>query len=268
MKLLQPVKDLVEMIARSCLKYWKSLTHGAESPPYFVQLSMDVGAWPEDGIQPEKIESGMNQLLKIVHSERCKEENPNVCPSASSVNIQSIERSQEDPNLALAVFEVVHASPLSECVPMIWSKSLTPAADVAKEILIAKRSGFIEEVGFPYPVLSVIGGGKREVDLYAYVFGADLAVFFLVAIFYQSVIKNKSEFLGVYQLEDQFPKEFVFILMVSLPATVSDYPCFFFSFLCLYSMKEGYIFPEKVDKKNLLCNAPCNIGHPTQRTTC
>jgi hypothetical protein len=62
----------------------------------------------------------------------------------------------------------------------------------------------------------VIGGSKREVDLYAYIFGADLSVFFLVAIFYQSVIKNKSEFLDVYQLEDQFPKEFVFILMVSL----------------------------------------------------
>jgi hypothetical protein len=48
------------------------------------------------------------------------------------------------------------------------------------------------------------------------VFCADLAVFFLVAIFYQSVIKNNSEFLEVYQLEDQFPKEFVFILMVNL----------------------------------------------------
>ncbi|KMS97035.1 hypothetical protein BVRB_7g179380 isoform B [Beta vulgaris subsp. vulgaris] len=249
MKLLQPVKDLVEMIARSCLKYWKSLTHGAESPPYFVQLSMDVGAWPEDGIQPEKIESGMNQLLKIVHSERCKEENPNVCPSASSVNIQSIERSQEDPNLALAVFEVVHASPLSECVPMIWSKSLTPAADVAKEILIAKRSGFIEEVGFPYPVLSVIGGGKREVDLYAYVFGADLAVFFLVAIFYQSVIKNKSEFLGVYQLEDQFPKEFVFILMIIFFLIVVDriiYLCSFATGKVLFYLFNLVLFTYSV----------------------
>ncbi|XP_057535739.1 piezo-type mechanosensitive ion channel homolog isoform X3 [Amaranthus tricolor] len=191
-KLFQPLKDVLEMMARNCLRYWKSLTHGAESPPYFVQLSMDVGSWPEDGIQPEKIESGTNQLLKIVHSERCKEENPDLCPSASRVNIQSIEKSQENPNVALAVFEVVHAAPLEECVSMDWSKSLTPAADVAKEILNAKRSGFIEEVGFPYPILSVIGGGKREVDLYAYVFGADLAVFFLVAIFYQSVIQNKN----------------------------------------------------------------------------
>ncbi|KNA12549.1 hypothetical protein SOVF_124980 isoform B [Spinacia oleracea] len=224
-KLFLPLKDAVEMIARSCFSYWKSLTLGADSPPYFVQLSMDVGAWPEDGIQPEKIESVMNQLLKIVHRESCKEENSNVCPSASRVNIQSIERSEENANVALAVFEVVHASSLPDCVPMVWSKSLTPAADVAREILIAKRSGYIEEVGFPYPVLSVIGGGKREIDLYAYVFGADLAVFFLVVIFYQSVIKNKSDFLGVYQLEDQFPKEFVFILMVSL--------CFHYFLFCM-----------------------------------
>jgi piezo-type mechanosensitive ion channel component 1/2 len=37
-------------------------------------------------------------------------------------------------------------------------------------------------------------------------------------MFYQSVLKNKSEFLEVYQLEDQFPKEFVFILMVCSPS--------------------------------------------------
>lgn len=248
-KLFQPLKDSVELVARSCLRYWKSLTHGAESPPYFVQLSMDVGVWPEDGIQPEKIESAMNQLLKIVHSEHCKEENPDVCPSASRVNIQSIERSQENPTVALAVFEVVHASPLPACLPMDWSKSLTPAADVAKEILIAKRSGFVEEVGFPYPVLSVIGGGKREVDLYAYVFGADLAVFFLVAIFYQSVIKNKSEFLGVYQLEDQFPKEFVFILMIIFFLIVVDriiYLCSFATGKVLFYLFNLVLFTYSV----------------------
>ncbi|KAK9733565.1 hypothetical protein RND81_04G075400 [Saponaria officinalis] len=221
-KLVQLSRDLICLIARSCTRYWKSLTQGAESPPFFVQLSMDVGLWPEDGIQPEKIESRLNQLLKIVHSERCKAENPDVCPSASRVNIQSIERSEENPNVALAVFEVVHAPPLTECSSAEWSKSLTPAADVAKEILIAKRSGFIDEVGFPYPIMSVIGGGKREIDLYAYTFGADLAVFFLVAIFYESVIKNRSEFLDVYQLEDQFPKEFVFVLMVIFFLIVVD----------------------------------------------
>ncbi|KAL6951893.1 hypothetical protein U1Q18_047974 [Sarracenia purpurea var. burkii] len=215
-RLLKPIITAVKMIVRSFCIYWKSLTHGAESPPYFVQLSLDVHLWPEDGIQPERIESGTNHLLRIVHDERCKEKNPNICNSASRVHVQSIERSTENSNVALAVFEVVYASPLAECKPTEWYKSLTPAADVAKEILHAQRAGIIEEVGFPYPILSVIGGGKRELDLYAYVFGADLVVFFLVSIFYQSVIENKSEFLEVYQLEDQFPKEFVFILMVSI----------------------------------------------------
>ncbi|XP_021727828.1 piezo-type mechanosensitive ion channel homolog [Chenopodium quinoa] len=248
-KIFQPLKDGVEMIARSCLSYWKSLTQGAESPPYFVQLSMDVGAWPEDGIQPEKIESGMNQLLQLVHSEHCKGENPNVCPSACRVNIQSIERSEENPNVALAVFEVVHALPLRDCVSKGWSKSLTPASDVAREVLIAKCLGYVEEVGFPYPVLSVIGGGKREVDLYAYVFGADLAVFFLVAIFYQSVIKNKSDFLGVYQLEDQFPKEYVFILMVIFFLIVVDriiYLCSFATGKVLFYLFNLVLFTYSV----------------------
>lgn len=229
-RLFRPLQDAVCMIVKSCMRYWKSLTQGAESPPYFVQLSMDVGSWPEDGVQPEKIESGVNQMLKIVHSERCKGESPNDCPSASRVNIQSIERSQENPNVALVVFEVVHASTLAECTHEECSKSLTPAADVAKEINIAKRSGFLEEVGFPYPILSVIGGGRREIDLYAYIFGADLAVFFLAAIFYQPVIKNKSEFLDVYQLEDQFPKEFVFILMVIFFLIVVDRVIYLCSF--------------------------------------
>ncbi|KAL9239206.1 hypothetical protein vseg_013546 [Gypsophila vaccaria] len=248
-RLARRTKELVSMIVRSCLNYWKSLIQGAESPPYFVQLSMDVESWPDDGIQPEKIESRVNELLKMVHSERCKEENPNVCPSASKVSIQSIERSQENPNLALAVFEVVHASPSTECSPAEWSKSLTPAADVEKDILIAKRLGFTEEVGFPYPIVSVIGGGKREIDLYAYVFGADLAVFFLVAIFYQSVIKNKSDFLEVYQLEDQFPKEYVFILMVIFFLIVVDriiYLCSFATGKVLFYLFNLVLFTYSV----------------------
>ncbi|XP_043719119.1 piezo-type mechanosensitive ion channel homolog isoform X3 [Telopea speciosissima] len=215
-RLLVPVKNVMIMIIRCVCRYWKSLTQGAESPPYFVQLSMEVKLWPEDGIQPERVESGINKLLKNVHNERCEEKNPDTCHSASRGRVQSIERSQENPNIALAVFEVVYASPLTECHPKEWYKSLTPASDVAKEIITAQRQGLVEGIGFPYPILSVIGGGKREIDLYAYIFGADLAVFFLVAIFYQSVIKNNSQFLEVYQLEDQFPKEFVFILMSML----------------------------------------------------
>lgn len=216
-ELLQVITNSVKLIIRRFFRYWKSLTQGAESPPYFVQLSMDVHVWPEDGIQPETIESGINQVLKVVHDERCKEKNPNLCPFASRVHVQSIERSQENPNVALVVLEVVYASPLTGCASAEWYKSLTPAADVAKEISQAQSVGLVEQMRFPYPMLSVIGGGKREIDLYAYIFGADLTVFFLVAIFYQSIIKNKSEFLDVYQLEDQFPKEFVFILMVSQP---------------------------------------------------
>lgn len=212
--LLDQSTNMVKLIIRSFFGYWKSLTQGAESPPYFVQVSMDVNFWPEDGIQPERIESGINQLLRIVHNDKCKEKNPNICPFASRVHVQSIERSQENPNVALVVLEVVYASPVIGCSSAEWYKSLTPAADVANEILKAQHAGFVEEVGFPYRILSVIGGGKREIDLYAYIFCADLIVFFLVAMFYQSVIKNKSEFLDVYQLEDQFPKEFVFVLMV------------------------------------------------------
>ncbi|KAI3449584.1 hypothetical protein Pfo_006249 [Paulownia fortunei] len=221
-KIFQLMKQMVEMVVGSCSKYWKSLTQEAESPPYFVQLSMDVKAWPEDGIQPERIESGINQLLQLVHDENCKNEKPDNCPCASKVQIQSIEKSTENANVALAVFEVVYASPLAECKPAEQFNSLTPAADVAKEILKARSMGLAEKVGFPYPIVSVIGGGKREIDLYAFIFGADLAVFFLVAMFYQSVIKNKSEFLEYYQLEDQFPKEFVFILMVIFFLIVVD----------------------------------------------
>lgn len=211
-ELFQLAKNMVKLVIRSCSRYWKSLTQEAESPPYFVQLSMNVHLWPEDGVQPERIESGINHLLQLVHNERCNNGRQGPCSYSSKVQIQSIEKSAEDSGVAVAVFEVVHASPL-ECSANEEYDSLTPAADVSKEILSAETAGFTEAVGFPYPIISVIGGGKREVDLYAYIFGADLSVFFLVAIFYQSVIKNKSEFLEVYQLEDQFPKEFVFILM-------------------------------------------------------
>uniref|UniRef100_A0A2P2M0W9 Piezo-type mechanosensitive ion channel homolog isoform X2 n=1 Tax=Rhizophora mucronata TaxID=61149 RepID=A0A2P2M0W9_RHIMU len=229
-QLLQQVKNTAEWILRSLLRYWKSLTQGAESTPYFVQMSMDVHLWPEDGIQPESIESGINRLLKSVHEERCQGRNAHVCPFASRVHVQSIERSQEYPNVALVVLEVVYASSLRNCIQAEWYRSLTPAADVAKEILEAQDAGIFKEIGFKYPIISVIGGGKREVDLYAYVFAADLTVFFLVAIFYQSVIKNKNEFLDVYQLEDQFPKEYVFILMAIFFLIVLDRMIYLCSF--------------------------------------
>lgn len=207
-------RNLIQRITGGLFRYWKSLTRGAETPPYFVQVTMDVKQWPEDGIQPERIETGMNELLSIVHDSIAKSRNN--LRSASKVRIQSIERSTENPNVALVVFEVLYATPVMESTSGLWHESLTPAADVASEILMAKGACIFEEIRFPYPIISVVGGGKREVDLYAYIFCADLVVFFLVAMFYQSIIKNKSEFLEVYQLEDQFPKEFVFILMVHI----------------------------------------------------
>ncbi|TYI70493.1 hypothetical protein E1A91_D08G225200v1 [Gossypium mustelinum] len=221
-ELFQFVINTAKLVIRSFFWYWKSLIQGAETPPYFIQVSVDVHLWPEDGIQPERVESGMNQLLRLVHDERCTQTIPSNCPFASRVQVQSIERSRESPNVALIVFEVVYASPLTGCTSADWYKSLTPAADVAKEILGAQRAGFVEATGFPYQILSVIGGGKREFDLYAYIFVADLTVFFLVAMFYQSVIKNKSEFLDVYQLEDQFPIEYVTILIIIFFLIVVD----------------------------------------------
>ena len=213
-ELLQLGEKMMMFVLRSLCKYWKSLTKGAESPPYFIQVSIDVQVWPEYGIQPERIESGINQMLQIIHDGRCKEQNPRPCPFSSRVHVQSIERSKENAKMALVVLEVVYSSPSTDTCAE-WYDSLTPAADVTNEIRLAQHKGLVENTGFPYQILSVIGGGKREIDLYAYVFGADLIVFFFVAIFYQSVIKNNTEFLDVYQLEDQFPKEFVFILMVS-----------------------------------------------------
>ncbi|KAI6684840.1 hypothetical protein NL676_030753 [Syzygium grande] len=202
-RLLLFAGNSINQFVRGLYRYWKSLTEGAETPPYFVQVSLEVKQWPDDGIQPERIDR---------------------------IRIQSIERSTENPNIALAVFEVLYASPSTESTPVTWHKSLTPAADVSHEILINRGAGILKEVGIPYPIISAIGGGKREIDLYAYIFCADLAVFFLVAIFYQLIIKNKSEFLEVYQFEDQFPEEFVFILMVVFFLIVLDRVIYLCSF--------------------------------------
>uniref|UniRef100_A0ACD5VI83 Uncharacterized protein n=1 Tax=Avena sativa TaxID=4498 RepID=A0ACD5VI83_AVESA len=224
-----PVMNLIRMIGRGLCRYWMSLTQGAESPPYFVQVTMEVNHWPEDGIQPERIESAINKVLVLAHEERCQSNSPSSCHSSSRARIQSIERSKENPSMALAVLEVVYAAPI-ECQSAGWYKSLTPAADVEREIHDSQKAGLFEEINFAYPIVSVIGGGKREIDLYAYYFGADMAVFFLIAMFYQSILKNKSEFLEVYQLEDQFPKEFVFILMILFFLIVVDRIIYLWSF--------------------------------------
>jgi hypothetical protein len=75
----------------------------------------------------------------------------------------------------------------------------------------------VESTGFPYHILSVIPGGKRDVDLYAYIFGADLLAFLYVAVIYQSFVKHSPQILGVTRGEDQFPKDFIFVLMVCFP---------------------------------------------------
>ncbi|XP_012462417.1 piezo-type mechanosensitive ion channel homolog isoform X2 [Gossypium raimondii] len=245
--LLLHLRNVMEVLIRNLYRYWISLTQESETPPYFVQLSMEVNLPPGDGIQPEMIESKMNKLLKIMHDRRCRD-NLNIYP-ASRVRVQSIERSPENDNIALVVFEVLYASPSGDSSFKEGQRSLTPSADVTSEILEAYHADIFREIRFPYTILSVIGGGKRDIDLYAYVFCADLVVFFLVAIFYQSVIKNNSEFLEVYQHEDQFPKEFVFILMVIFFLIVLDrviYLCSFATAKVIFYLFTLFLFTYSV----------------------
>ncbi|KAK7337825.1 hypothetical protein VNO77_18412 [Canavalia gladiata] len=250
-RLFLPLKNILKLLIGSLCRYWKSLTWGAETPPYFVQLSMEVNSWPKEGIQPKKIESRVNKLLKILHKRRCKEEKLFNLHSASRVRVQSIEKGEENENLCLLVFEVLYASPPIEFAAEEWYSSLTPAGDVSNEIRKAQHAGILKEIGFPYRILSVIGGGKREIDLYAYIFGADLAVFFLIAIFYESVMKANGEFLEVYQLEDQFPEDFVLVLMVVFFLIVLDriiYLCSFATGKVIFYLFNLCLFTYSVTK--------------------
>ncbi|KAH6808426.1 piezo-type mechanosensitive ion channel component [Perilla frutescens var. frutescens] len=111
------------------------------------------------GHNSERIESGINQLLQLVHDETAR--------------------------MKCLIVALVPARPAEQF------KSLTPASDITKEILKAQQRELTYEVGFPYHIIS-------------------------------SVIKNKSEFLEYYQLEDQFPKEYVFILMIIFFLIVVD----------------------------------------------
>ncbi|GMJ11794.1 PIEZO1 [Hibiscus trionum] len=246
-RLLLHIRNTTEVLIRNLYRYWISLTQESETPPYFVQLSMEVNSPAGDGIQPEAIELKMNKLLQIMHDRRCRS-NLNIYP-ASRVRVQSIERSPENVNVVLVVFEVLYASPLENSSIKEWQRSLTPSADVTSEILEAYHADIFREIRFPYTILSVIGGGKKDIDLYAYVFCADLVVFFLVAIFYQSVIKNNSEFLEVYQHEDQFPKEFVFILMIIFFLIVVDrviYLCSFATAKVIFYLFTLFLFTYSV----------------------
>lgn len=209
------ISDLFWRLVRGLSMYWQALTSGSEAPPHFVQVSMEVDKWPEAGIQPERIESACNRLLVAVRSSPLDVVTSDVLP-CSRVRVESIENSPDKPNTALAVLEVIHAAAPLRSAKNAHYSSLTPAADVAAELLKAKEQGYVEAASFPYPILSVIPGGKREVDLYAYIFGTDLLAFLFVATVYQSFVNHSSKLLDVTRAEDQFPKDFIFVLMVRI----------------------------------------------------
>lgn len=198
------------------LRYFQALTGGSEAPPHFVQVSMEVGKWPEAGIQPETIESGFNRLLLSLRQSKLPNSDTLDVSSCSRVRVESIESSPDRPQTALAVLEVIYVAPSQTFLMDAHQHhiSLTPAADLADELLRAKDENLLEVTRFPYPILSVIPGGKREVDLYAYIFGTDLLTFLFVALFYQPLMKHSSDLFDVTQVEDQFPKAFIIVLMV------------------------------------------------------
>uniref|UniRef100_A0A0D9Y911 Uncharacterized protein n=1 Tax=Oryza glumipatula TaxID=40148 RepID=A0A0D9Y911_9ORYZ len=175
-----PVMNLIRMIGRGISRYWLSLTQGAESPPYFVQVTMEVNHWPEDGIQPERIESAINRVLAIAHEERCQANSPSSCHSCSRVRIQSIERSKENSSMALAVLEVVYAAPL-DCQSAGWYKSLTPAADVEKEIHESQKAGLFEDILFFLIVVD------RIIYLWSFATGKVIFYLFNLVLFTYSV---------------------------------------------------------------------------------
>ncbi|CAI5528566.1 unnamed protein product [Closterium sp. Naga37s-1] len=55
--------------------------------------------------------------------------------------------------------------------------------------------------------------GRREVDLYPYIFCIDILAFFYVGLFYQSAVRDKSPFEEVIHTGDQFPYNYVAVLM-------------------------------------------------------
>ncbi|KAG0610440.1 hypothetical protein M758_7G065700 [Ceratodon purpureus] len=224
------IPDLFWRLVRGLSMYWQALTSGSEAPPHFVQVSMAVDKWPEAGIQPERIESACNRLLVAVRSLPLDDEVPPDELTCSRVRVESIENSPDKPNTALAVLEVIHAAAPLRSAKNAQYSSLTPAADVAAELLKAKERGCVEAASFPYPILSVIPGGKREVDLYAFIFGTDLIAFLFVLVFYQSFVRHSPKLLDVTRVEDQFPKDFIFVLMTLFFMIVADRVLYLCSF--------------------------------------
>jgi hypothetical protein len=209
------VCEKFKSFTRGISLYFQGLTSGSEAPPHFVQVSMDVGKWPEAGIQPERIESSFNRVLGAVrHSGSSHSEGLLHKDMCSRVRVESIESSPDSPHLALAVLEVIHTAPSHGFSSDNQYPSLTPAADLAAELQKAKEDNHLETSDFPYRIVSIIPGGKREVDLYAFIFGMDLLTFLFVAYAYQGFIKKKFQLFEISQPDDQFPKDFVYVLIV------------------------------------------------------
>jgi hypothetical protein len=209
------VCEKFKSFTRGIFLYFQGLTSGSEAPPHFVQVSMDVGKWPEAGIQPERIESGFNRVLGAVqHSGSSHSEGLLHKDMCSRVRVESIESSPDSPHLALAVLEVIHTAPSHGFSSDNQYPSLTPAADLAAELQKAKEDNHLETSDFPYRIVSIIPGGKREVDLYAFIFGMDLLTFLFVALCYQGFIKKKFQLFEISPPDDQFPKDFVYVLIV------------------------------------------------------
>jgi len=212
------VCEKFKSFTRGISLYFQGLTSGSEAPPHFVQVSMDVGKWPEAGIQPERIESGFNRVLGAVqHSGSSHSEGLLHKDMCSRVRVESIESSPDSPHLALAVLEVIHTAPSHGFSSDNQYPSLTPAADLAAELQKAKEDNHLETSDFPYRIVSIIPGGKREVDLYAFIFGMDLLTFLFVALCYQGFRKKKFQLFEISPPDDQFPKDFVYVLIVRIP---------------------------------------------------
>lgn len=250
-KFMSQVTGWFTNLRLAILRYFQGLTGGSEAPPHFVQVSMEVGKWPEAGIQPETIESGFNRLLQSLRQSKSSNSDALDVNSCSRVRVESIESSPDRPQTALAVLEVIYVAPSQSFLMDAHQHhiSLTPAADLADELMRAKEENLLEVTRFPYPILSVIPGGKREVDLYAYIFGTDLLAFLFTALFYTPLMKNSSDLFDVTQVEDQFPKAFIIVLMTLFFLIVVDRVLYLFSFasgkviyyLCNLVLYTGYV---------------------------
>ncbi|KAG0629951.1 hypothetical protein M758_1G142000 [Ceratodon purpureus] len=247
--LLAQVAGWFTSLRLGMMRYFQALTSGSEAPPHFVQVSMEVGKWPEAGIQPETIESGFNRLLAAVRQSRVFNSVALDMKYCSRVRVESIESSPDRPETALAVLEVIYVAPSQTSMVDTHHISLTPAADLADELLRARDENLLEVTRFPYPIISVIPGGKREVDLYAYIFGTELLTFLFVAFFYQPLMKHSSGLFDVTQVEDQFPKGFIIVLMTLFFLIVVDRVLYLSSFasgkvvyyLCTLVLYTGYV---------------------------